>query len=188
VLLTKKSEVQNQSFGYTEDFEKTVAKLLEGCPVARLSKEERTKKKRSATQISETTAAAPSRGTAATDKKVVGKSGVEKRYHQPEEYKKLTWKQRKELRRLRAASESGKPDSARSSGMNKKDVKAMIESVLLGMQKETEAAVEAKSHNATIYQSLIADLAAYTKTKEKPKNAPPGFSVEALLKKHASNK
>jgi hypothetical protein len=190
VLLTKKSEVQNQSFGYTEDFEKTVAKLLEGCPVARLSKEERNKKKRSANQISETTAAAaaPARGTAATDKKVVGKSGVEKRYHQPEEYKNLTWKQRKELRRLRAASESGKPDSARSSGMNKKDVKAMIESVLHGMQKETAAAVEAKSQNATFYQSLIADLAAYTKTKEKPKSAPPGFSVEALLKKHASDK
>jgi ethanolamine ammonia-lyase small subunit len=72
--------------------------------------------------------------------------------------------------------------------MNKKDVKAMIESVLHGMQKETAAAVEAKSQNATIYQSLIADLAAYTKTKEKPKTAPPGFSVEALLKKHASDK
>ena len=71
--------------------------------------------------------------------------------------------------------------------MNKKEIKAIVQSVLKGMQQETAAAAEAQSQNATLYQSLIADLAAYSKTKKKPVTPPPGFSVQALLKKHVSD-
>ena len=106
--------------GKRNDFESTAAFLLPYDPVAK----KRRSQKRTNVEISDSTSVEVA---AFGSKPGIGKTGVHLRYHTPEEYNKLSKKQKEELRQWRLQSKKGKSQEKKGkTGMTEKSIAAAV--------------------------------------------------------------
>lgn len=141
--------------GMRTDFERAAAFLLPTDP----NKQKGGKRKRGIAQLSSTTAQDDQKnkgggkrkrfklkGGKSTWKKSSGKSGVELRYYQPQEYKQLSAEQKAELKVLR---QKANPDDADKDG-----IRAAVSSVMQTMKEEEDA----KDGKFEEIKSIVASL------------------------------
>ena len=141
--------------GMRNNFEAAVAFLLPTDPVEK-------KKSKSKRPIAEVSAADgeenPAKKTIGTHKPGRGKSGVEFRYHTPEEYQALNKEQRAELHAHRKQNPSEKKTSKKK-GDRKKRFKAAVSSIVQASLKEIEEEKETRAtEKQELQQALIASL------------------------------